>query len=57
MLCSCTWQPSPRLARISALLDSIPAEAVDSLAAIDRAALSEADARFYDYMRVKADDK
>lgn len=46
-----------RLAAVDAVVGRSPLAAIDSLAAIDRAALGEADRNYYDFLSVKAADK
>lgn len=46
-----------RLTAVDAAIDLSPLAAIDSLAAIDRAALGEADRNYYDFLSVKAADK
>ena len=46
-----------RLTAVDAAIDLSPLAAIDSLAAIDRGALGEADRNYYDFLSVKAADK
>lgn len=46
-----------RLAAVDAVVGRSPLAALDSLAAIDRAALGEADRNYYDFLSVKSADK
>lgn len=57
LLTCCTWKPRGRLAEAERLSDSVPEQALDTLAAIDRATLGEADRYFYDLLCVKATDR
>lgn len=51
------WHPDVRLATAAALADSIPEATLDSLAAINPSALTEADRHYHDFLTVKASDK
>ncbi len=50
-------QPDRRLDRVNDLASTSPQEALDSLAAIDYAQLSDADKHYYDFLSIKASDK
>ena len=56
-LCQCAGRHDARLARIASTLDSLPQAAIDSLAEIDSALLSDADKNLHILLLTKARDK
>ncbi|MDE6142781.1 MAG: hypothetical protein K2F94_01745, partial [Muribaculaceae bacterium] len=56
-LCQCDGRHDARLARIASTIDSLPQAAIDSLAEIDSALLSDADKNLHILLLTKARDK
>lgn len=58
LLVCCSGRPSDaRLEKVAELAADHPTQALDSLAAIDYASLSEANRHYYDFLKIKASDK
>lgn len=57
LITACADRISPRLQQLEELVITSPAEALDSITAIDPATLGEADRHFLDFLRVKTADK
>lgn len=57
LITACADRISPRMQQLEELAITSPAEALDSITAIDPATLGEADRHFLDFLRVKTADK
>lgn len=57
LITACADRITPRLQQLEELAITSPAEALDSITAIDPATLGEADRHFLDFLRVKTADK